>query len=85
VPFGGKKQSGIGTFQLAPHEGAKILNIMENPGRELGSYALEEYTSIKGNIIIFFQAVYWWRSHLILDQRSNGTLGTSSLGHCKCK
>ena len=62
VPFGGKKQSGIGTDFLF------VLIVCSPPlsnvifpffcdlvsflsGRELGSYALEEYTSVK--------AVHW--------------------------
>jgi len=49
VPFGGKKQSGIGvSFPCEKHE-AGLLNVPA--GRELGSYALDEYTSVK--------AVHW--------------------------
>lgn len=47
VPFGGKKQSGIGLSCLIAIE-PWILCL---EGRELGSYALEEYTSVK--------AVHW--------------------------
>ncbi|KAL9712625.1 hypothetical protein Ac2012v2_003862 [Leucoagaricus gongylophorus] len=39
VPFGGKKQSGI--------------------GRELGSYALEEYTSVKAVHWNFGERIQW--------------------------
>jgi aldehyde dehydrogenase (NAD+) len=51
VPFGGKKQSGIGALAhryLPPQEA--ILSCSP-PGRELGSHALEEYISTK--------AVHW--------------------------
>jgi len=53
VPFGGKKQSGIGTrdqpFEESaadPNRGWRLLL-----GRELGSHALDEYISTK--------AVHW--------------------------
>lgn len=49
VPFGGKKQSGIGLF--ATFDGGCIESHRDPLGRELGSYALEEYTSVK--------AVHW--------------------------
>jgi len=56
VPFGGKKQSGIGMilylFDHLSHSCTSILmHSFSLVGRELGSYALEEYTSVK--------AVHW--------------------------
>jgi aldehyde dehydrogenase (NAD+) len=52
VPFGGKKQSGIGTISsLFTVQLCRMLERCVFSGRELGSYALEEYTSVK--------AVHW--------------------------
>ncbi len=73
VPFGGKKQSGIGACSFRPRDRvlpllassqqrdcltlgcesreAALIVVCALPGRELGSYALEEYTSVK--------AVHW--------------------------
>jgi aldehyde dehydrogenase (NAD+) len=50
VPFGGKKQSGIGTRDQPFRESAAGPNRLLL-GRELGSHALDEYISTK--------AVHW--------------------------
>lgn len=47
VPFGGKKQSGIGRLCLL----SLLDTLTVCSGRELGVYALQEYTSVK--------AVHW--------------------------
>jgi aldehyde dehydrogenase (NAD+) len=52
VQFGGKKQSGIGAFRIPdPISFTDHDFVAYHAGRELGSYALEEYTSVK--------ALYW--------------------------
>jgi aldehyde dehydrogenase (NAD+) len=52
VPFGGKRQSGIGVCCILLLDDRLITQLAFCiSGRELGSYALDEYTSVK--------AVHW--------------------------
>jgi aldehyde dehydrogenase (NAD+) len=51
VPFGGKRQSGIGAYCQSLSDADLITHVCQILGRELGSYALAEYTSVK--------AVHW--------------------------
>lgn len=51
VPFGGKRQSGVGACCQPLSDGDFITHMCQISGRELGSYALAEYTSVK--------AVHW--------------------------
>lgn len=55
VPFGGKKQSGIGSLCWMSMNDR--IDTFE--GRELGSYALEEYTSVKAIHWNFGETLDW--------------------------
>lgn len=89
VPFGGKKQSGIGMilylFDHLSHSCTSVLmHSFSLVGRELGSYALEEYTSVKAVHWNFGEKLEWplWTCRINLANPRNTIYAVIEFQQC---